>query len=340
MHHKRKRQVPFHLLLLVGLAQVQQVNSRQSQTFVALHHLHQPVSPLLGVIVTLDSRCRCSEKRFGAEDRGQHLRRGAGMITWSRVLLFVRTVMLLIHDYQSQAAERQKQRTPDAYHDVVLISGQHFLVRLGTFAVSETRVIHPQPLTEHAPQAVRQLRGQGYLRHQIQHLFARTDLLLSQMDIHLRFARRCHAVKQHRALALPCRLNLLHSPVLLVIERMSRSGLKNRLRFFPRPRLFLYAQLTRQCCAHHLAQSTHVVLRHPMPQPQLFGRHHRKSLGEIRDSAISVGLLVCRSLADMFDDAGHQFLLAQRHYHTLSADRCLLAQRRNKIRETAFNGIW
>ncbi len=81
------------------------------------------------------------------------------------------------------------------------------MVNLDPLGIGETGMIDQEAVAEYGTQAVGELRGKGYLRHQIEDLLALTQVLLDEVNINLRLARRGNPKKQTNGMGLPCGTN-------------------------------------------------------------------------------------------------------------------------------------
>ena len=111
------------------------------------------------------------------------------MVAWCRVLLLVGVLVFFVDDDEAQAAEGEKDGRADAEDDVVGLVGELLLPNLDALGIGETGVINPQPAAEHTAQTVLHVRGEGYLRHQVEHLTPLLDGLFDKMDVDFRLAR-------------------------------------------------------------------------------------------------------------------------------------------------------
>ena len=64
-------------------------------------------------------------------------------------------------------------------------------------------MVNAHLLTEHAPETGRELRGEGYLGNEVQHLPASGQHLAYEIDVNLGFAARRYAVEQADFFFLP-----------------------------------------------------------------------------------------------------------------------------------------
>ena len=110
------------------------------------------------------------------------------MIARRRVLLLVGVLVLFVDDDEAQAAEGEKDGRADAEDDVVGLVGELLLPYFYALGIGETGVIDAQPAAEHTAQTVLHVRGEGYLRHQVEHLTPLTDGFFDKVDIDFRFA--------------------------------------------------------------------------------------------------------------------------------------------------------
>ena len=150
-----------HLLLPQILHNIHHPNIWQSAVGIAMHQVHQTKLLLLGIVITLQRRRGSAHQHFALVNLCQHHRSVPGMIAWSRVNLLVRTVVLLIHNNQTQILIRQQQSRAGAQNQLVFrvqisffMLIQHTIPDFHTLILVETRVIHPYPITEKFPQAI------------------------------------------------------------------------------------------------------------------------------------------------------------------------------------------
>ena len=161
----------------------------------ALVHTHIAVASLFRQAERLHARCGSAEQHLRPVLACQHRGGGTGMVARGRILLLERVLMLLVHDDQSEVAEREEHARAYAQNQAERLLAELFLVDRHTVGIHELRVIDTQLASEHRPQTVRDLSGQRDFGQQVEHLLALADIFLNQVDIYFRLAAGGHSVQ-------------------------------------------------------------------------------------------------------------------------------------------------
>ena len=85
-------------------------------------------------------------------------------------------------------------------------------------------MIDSEPVTEHAPESIRQLGSERNLRNEHQHLFALLQLLIDKTDIDFRFSRGGYAIEQGSEVLLHGCFDFGESLLLRLVELGQRTG--------------------------------------------------------------------------------------------------------------------
>ncbi len=186
--HEGVAQVSVHLLAVVLPVQVNQRDARHLDPLEPFRHAADAVLACPGVVLCLDRGCGCAEQHACACLCGEHDGHRPCVVARGGVLLLVTRLMLLIDNHQPEVPERKEHCRPCAHDQLRRRVVQYLSVRFRTLCVGHARMIDQHTAAEHALQSVGQLRRQGYLRHKVQHLPALSQLLLYQVDIHLRLS--------------------------------------------------------------------------------------------------------------------------------------------------------
>ena len=148
------------------------------------------------------------------------------MVARSRVLLLERRLVLLIHNDESEIAERQEERRARAEYHPVGIVGQLPLPYLHPFGVAVFGMVYAQAVAEDVAQTLHYLHRERNLRQQIEHLTALAQRLVNEMDVYFGLAARRHAVQQCHILCPERVLYLVKSLPLGVSERLHVLGMR------------------------------------------------------------------------------------------------------------------
>ena len=118
------------------------------------------------------------------------------MVAGRGVLLLEAPFVLLIDDDQPQPAEGEEDGGAHAEYQVVGVVGELLLPDFDPLGVGEFAVIDAELGAEDALQALRDLRGEGYLGQEVEHLSALAELLGDEVHVDLRLAGGGDAVQQ------------------------------------------------------------------------------------------------------------------------------------------------
>ena len=220
-----RRKLSRHPFLACQFLCVHQFDVRQLQIPVPLFQLHPGILAVQRLIIRLYAGSSRTQQRLrpihGSQDDGRIPR----MIPGSRILLLVRSLVLLVHNHQSQSPERQEDRRPYSQNHVIIVLRELLLPDLHPFRIRELGMIYPQTVAEHPPQTFRNLSGKGNFRQQIQHLFTCLYGLKDKMYIDFSLAAGCHPMKQTHILLMKRIHDLLKSRLLSLTQRIRRTGL-------------------------------------------------------------------------------------------------------------------
>ena len=207
LRYQRVTEMAVHLFAFILASEINQPYLRQLRATETLRYLHQAVHPFLRQIVRLQRRGGCPQQHFGAMLFRQHDRCRTGVITGSRLFLFVTRLMLFVHDNDTYLGYGHEDGTPRP-DDHIRMSGSRlrsdpaeFAVPLFALGVRQTAVIDNQPVSEHMLQPAGELGRQSDLRHQIEHVLPLLQLRPDQMDIDIRLAAGGDAMEQYYILA-------------------------------------------------------------------------------------------------------------------------------------------
>ena len=142
------------------------------------------------------------------------------MVAGCRVLLFISVFMLLVHNNQTQIAERQKYGRAYSQDNVIPAVRELLLPNLHPLGIRKLRMIDTETGSEYPLQTFGDLCRQGYLRQQIQHLLSLTDSFFYQMNINFRFSAGCNPMQQADILSLKTLRNIIVSPLLMLVQRI------------------------------------------------------------------------------------------------------------------------
>ena len=106
--HQQRRKRTLHPFLMCQFLDIHPFDMRQLDILVSFFQFHQAILTIGRIEVTFHTGCSGSQKHFRPIDGSQHGCRTPGMVTRSRILLFIRIFMFLIHNHQAQSFERQK----------------------------------------------------------------------------------------------------------------------------------------------------------------------------------------------------------------------------------------
>ncbi len=105
---KGGREGSVHHLAAAQVLNVHDLNLGQFDVLITPVEPNVAVFSALRVVIALHGRCGGAEQDLRPEVAGEHYRRTAGMVARSRVLLFERRFVLLIHYDKSEIAERKE----------------------------------------------------------------------------------------------------------------------------------------------------------------------------------------------------------------------------------------
>ena len=191
-----RRERPLHPLLMRQFLDVNPFYMRKPDIFISFFQLHQAIFTGSGIKIGFHTGRSCSQQDLCLEHRRQHDGRTTGMVTWGRVLLFIRILMFLIYDDQPQVTKRQKDRGTNSENHIITLLSQLFLPDLHPLGIRELGMINTQPMPEHPFQTLGNLSGQCDFRKQIQDLFSCFQHFLNEVDINFRLATGCDTMQQ------------------------------------------------------------------------------------------------------------------------------------------------
>jgi len=167
---------------------------------VPLRQGGEPVLSASGIDPCLERRRGASQQRPPAPQPRHHHGAVARVVTRRRVGLLVTGIVLLVDDDQLQPFERQEYRRAHADHELAPLGAVQAQVGLRAAAVRKFRVVRGHTAAENALHAFDQLRREGDLGHQQQHVAAPRQHFGDQVDVYLGLARPRNAVQQRRGL--------------------------------------------------------------------------------------------------------------------------------------------
>ena len=181
---------------------IRHVNHRRPRRAVALGQLRTPVLPRRGIRPRLHRRRGAPQQRMPARQPRHHHGAVPCVVARRRVRLLVARIVLLVDHDQLQVFQRQEERRPRPDHELAPLRTAQTEVRFRAPAVRELRVVGRNTAPEDPLHAFDQLRRQGDLRNQQQHVPAPRQHLGDQVDVDLRLPRARDTLQQRRL--LPC----------------------------------------------------------------------------------------------------------------------------------------
>ena len=118
----------------------------------------------------------------------------ARIVARSRILLFVRRLVLFVDDDQSEILKGQKHRRAHAEQQRIGVFAQLPLPNFYSLVVRELRMVDAEFFAEHATKTIRDLRRQRDFGQQKQDLFSLGDDAPYEFDVDFRLPARRHAV--------------------------------------------------------------------------------------------------------------------------------------------------
>ena len=164
---QRRWERALHPLLMRQFLDVNQFYMRKPDIFISFFQFYQAILSRGSIKVSFHTRSSRPQQHFRLEHRGQHDGWATGMVTWGRVLLFIRILVFLIYDDQPQVTKRQKNRGTNSENHIIALLSQLFLPYLHPLSVRKLGMINTQPMSEHPFQTLSYLSGQCNFRKQI-----------------------------------------------------------------------------------------------------------------------------------------------------------------------------
>ena len=193
---RREEGVVLHAPFAPHLLRVHKHNLRLGRSAITLGEGDETIPPRTRQVVRLERRRGRPKQRPRPVHPSQHQRCVARMVTWRRVVLLIRRLMLLIHHNQPQPIERQKERRPHADDDRRLaIRAEQSAPHFRAFAVGEAGMVDEQPRAEDVRQSLRHLCREGDLRQQVERLPTGAEGVKDEVEEDLRLAGRGSAVE-------------------------------------------------------------------------------------------------------------------------------------------------
>src|ERR1035437_1167764 len=124
-----------------------------------------------GIAIGFYCRSSSAEQGFCTVHRCQYNGGIAGMITWCRIVLLIARLVFFVNNDQSQLAEWQENRRPNANNHVVGLVIQYIVPNLHPFRIREFGMIYTQFTSKNTFQSGGKLSGEGNFGHKVEHLF-------------------------------------------------------------------------------------------------------------------------------------------------------------------------
>ena len=199
---EQRREGTVHHLLAVQLLDVYGDNLRQLYLFIAFFQFHEAILTGCGIVPSLYRRGCRTQQSFGAVHGGEYNGCIASMIARGGVLLLVGVFVLLVHNHETEVAERKEDGGADAENNVIVCFRQLLLPDFHPFGIGELGVIDAQSGAEYALQALCDLCSESYFGQEIEHLLSLPDGFFYQMNIDFGLAACRDAMQQADVLAL------------------------------------------------------------------------------------------------------------------------------------------
>ena len=150
---KSAAEVSLHGLAPTLHTHVAEDDLRHLHTAIAFCDLHQTISPIQGVEVTLIRRCGRAQHNVRLMHGGQHNGGIAGVVTRSWIDLLETAVVFLVNDNQAYIGIWQEDSRPRTNNDLVfwglrLSEATHLLPHLNSLVGAIPRVINAQPVAK------------------------------------------------------------------------------------------------------------------------------------------------------------------------------------------------
>jgi hypothetical protein len=155
------------------------------------------IAPLLRVGERLQRRCGRAQHHHGLTQLRPHDGDIARQVAWG-LLLFIRRIVFLIDDDQTHALQRRENGGTRTNGDASLLP-VHPEPLIKPLTACQTTVQDGDVAAEAGVHPGEQLRGQGDLRHQVDHLLALTQRCRHRTHVDFGLAAAGDTMEQHRA---------------------------------------------------------------------------------------------------------------------------------------------
>ena len=210
-----------HHLAMAEVFHIHHLYLRQLDILVSGLQFYQSILTLLGIVIAFHRRRSRSQKHLCLRIHvGKHDGCTAGMIAWSRILLFERGLVLFIDDDKSQFLERQKDCTSCSQDHIIGMPGELFLPDFHALCITIFRMIDTEPVAKDFVQSLHNLNRQGDFGQQIEHLPVFLDGFSDEMDIDFRLSAGSYTMQEHYVF-----LQHLHQYLIVSILLRHRQGL-------------------------------------------------------------------------------------------------------------------
>ena len=197
----------------------------QFDALIAFCERDEAVLPCLCVMPGLCTRRGSTKKHLCAQRLCQYDGSAAGMVTGHGILLLVGCLMFFVNNDESEALERQEDRTTGAKDHIVGILGKLLLPNLDTFGISIFRMVDAQTVTKDTLETIHHLNSKRNLGQKIEHLLFLVEGLLDEVDIDFRLTAGRDTVKQRNRFLEEGKLYLVESLLLGKTKRLDLFGM-------------------------------------------------------------------------------------------------------------------